>query len=81
MENLGARRIAELLWAIGWEPHFEARKIPHGDNYTPPRQGDTSSSPTPPSKSGHIQNELDPMTQRLLNDLISKQNPAPAPVG
>jgi hypothetical protein len=31
-ENLGARRIAEILWAIGWEPHFEARPIPEGDN-------------------------------------------------
>ncbi|MBM7483298.1 cyanate lyase [Bradyrhizobium sp. USDA 3686] len=32
LENLSARRIAELLWAIGWEPHFEARKIPAGEN-------------------------------------------------
>ncbi len=31
-ENLGARRIAEILWAIGWEPHFEARRIPDGVN-------------------------------------------------
>jgi hypothetical protein len=31
-ENLSARRIGELLWAIGWEPYFEARKIPVGDN-------------------------------------------------
>lgn len=32
LENLGARRIAEILWALGWEPHFEARKIPAGGN-------------------------------------------------
>jgi hypothetical protein len=32
LENLGARRIAELLWAIGWEPYFEARKHPIGEN-------------------------------------------------
>jgi hypothetical protein len=32
LENLSARRIAELLWALGWEPHFEARKIPEGHN-------------------------------------------------
>jgi hypothetical protein len=32
LENLSARRIAELLWALGWEPYFEARKIPAGDN-------------------------------------------------
>ena len=32
LENLTARRIGELFWALGWEPHFEARKIPRGDN-------------------------------------------------
>jgi hypothetical protein len=34
LENMTARSIAEFLWAIGWEPHFEARKIEHrdGDN-------------------------------------------------
>lgn len=26
LENLTARRIGELLWAVGWEPFFEARK-------------------------------------------------------
>lgn len=36
LENLSARRIAELLWAIGWEPYFEARKIPAGLNDVPP---------------------------------------------
>lgn len=34
-ENLTARRIAEILWAIGWEPHFEAKQIPTGDNQSP----------------------------------------------
>ena len=28
LENLTSRRIGELLWAIGWEPYFEARKVP-----------------------------------------------------
>lgn len=28
LENLTARRTAEILWALGWEPYFEARKIP-----------------------------------------------------
>jgi hypothetical protein len=28
LENISARRIAEFFWAIGWEPHFEARRIP-----------------------------------------------------
>ncbi len=31
-ENIGIKRLAEILWAIGWEPHFEARPIPAGDN-------------------------------------------------
>ena len=29
-ENLTARRTAEILWAIGWEPYFEARRNPSG---------------------------------------------------
>lgn len=28
LENISARRIAEFFWAIGWEPHFEARRVP-----------------------------------------------------
>jgi hypothetical protein len=35
LENIGARRIGELFWAMGWEPHFEARKIPDGENQHP----------------------------------------------
>src|SRR5687767_11447517 len=36
LENLTARRTAELFWAMGWEAYFEARKIPVGDNQFPP---------------------------------------------
>lgn len=32
LENMTLRRVAELLWAIGWEPHFEVRRIPAGQN-------------------------------------------------
>jgi DNA-binding transcriptional regulator LsrR (DeoR family) len=32
LENLSARRVGEIMWAIGWEPYFEARKIPFGQN-------------------------------------------------
>jgi hypothetical protein len=28
LENISARRIGEFFWAIGWEPHFEARRVP-----------------------------------------------------
>jgi transcriptional regulator with XRE-family HTH domain len=28
LENIGSRRIGELFWAMGWEPYFEARRIP-----------------------------------------------------
>ncbi len=31
LENLTARRIGELLCAVGWEPHFEVRKIDADD--------------------------------------------------
>ena len=27
LENLTARRTAEILWALGWEPYFEARRV------------------------------------------------------
>lgn len=44
LENLGARRMAELLWAIGWEPYFEARKIPAGGNQFTPSPGANTAS-------------------------------------
>jgi HTH domain len=33
LENMGIKRAAEILWAIGWEPYFQARKIPAGQNH------------------------------------------------
>ncbi|WP_319796623.1 winged helix-turn-helix domain-containing protein [Nitrobacter sp.] len=44
-ENLTARRIAEILWAIGWEPHFEARPIPKFQNDRPKTAPATASKP------------------------------------
>ena len=79
LENLGARRVAEILWAIGWEPYFEARKIPDGDNYASLRLTEMP-SPTPPNKSGHIQSEPDPIIKKMLDQIINKQNSAPTPV-
>jgi hypothetical protein len=38
LENLTARRIAEILWAIGWEPHFKARKARPGENLFVPER-------------------------------------------
>lgn len=35
LENISLRRVAEILWAIGWEPRFEAVKIPAGENQYP----------------------------------------------
>jgi formamidopyrimidine-DNA glycosylase len=32
VENMGIKRAAEILWAIGWEPFFQARKLPAGQN-------------------------------------------------
>jgi hypothetical protein len=37
LENMSIKRVAEILWAIGWRPHFEARKISPGENqHRPP---------------------------------------------
>jgi len=45
LENLTARRIGELLWAVGWEPYFEARKpVEDGRNelkFDPPKNDTT----------------------------------------
>lgn len=32
LDNVSARRIGEFFWAIGWEPHFEARRVPDCQN-------------------------------------------------
>jgi hypothetical protein len=81
MENLGARRIAELLWAIGWEPYFEARKIPERDNQFCMRKSSTEEqSPVPPQKTERIIGVPDQeMLNRLWGDIINK--PAPVPAG
>jgi len=50
MENLSARRIAEILWAVGWEPHFEARPISkHLNDYAVPVPGAASGFVQPTS--------------------------------
>lgn len=35
LENIGARRIGELFWAMGWRPKFTAERIPDGENEKP----------------------------------------------
>jgi hypothetical protein len=35
LENMTLRRVAEILWAIGWEPYFGVRRIPAGQNQYP----------------------------------------------
>lgn len=32
LENMTVRSVGELLWALGWEPHFEATKIEQSDD-------------------------------------------------
>lgn len=32
LENIGSRRIGELLWAMGWRPQFDAYRIPDVEN-------------------------------------------------
>jgi hypothetical protein len=43
LENISARRIGELFWAMGWVPHFEARRIPEGENQHPATEIGTAS--------------------------------------
>ena len=38
LENMTLRRVAEILWAIGWEPRFEVCRIPVGENQHPAPQ-------------------------------------------
>lgn len=35
LENMTLRRVAEILWAIGWEPYFGVRRIAAGQNQYP----------------------------------------------
>jgi HTH domain len=56
LENMTLRRVAEILWAIGWEPHFEARKIPVGENQHPPI--DLTPPPAPPPKAETTQRTI-----------------------
>jgi hypothetical protein len=70
LENLSARRIAELLWALGWEPHFEARKVPDGHNEFVPAKSNVAEAgrAMPRSEFG-----------RSISDLISNPVGLPSP--
>lgn len=35
LENIGIKRAAEILWAIGWQARFTAVRIPDGQNQYP----------------------------------------------
>jgi hypothetical protein len=73
LENLSARRIAEILWALGWEPHFEARRIPPGDNEHPATNLIISHS-TAPQKAETAQG-----TVTLTNEIRSATTSSLAP--
>jgi len=81
LENLSARRTAELLWALGWEPHFEARKIPEGQNLCLDATNKStlreSSAPVPPDIP-RPRSEI-PDGRNFL-DLVEKAKGAPVPV-
>jgi hypothetical protein len=48
LENMTSRSIGELLWAMGWEPHFEARRLSAADGQNeiviPPQITNSSST-------------------------------------
>lgn len=50
LENLSARRVAEILWAIGWEPHFEARRQLVGQNHRSPVSTASAAEQKPPRR-------------------------------
>jgi len=83
LENLSARRIAEILWAIGWEPYFEARRISDGDNYFWAHRLRVKGaiSPVPTTEVTQLIGEPCQNTRKLVDDLVTRRNPAPAPVG
>jgi hypothetical protein len=81
LENIGSRRVGELLWAMGWEPHFEARKIPERDNQFCMQKASAQNdqqSPVPPQKTDWIVGTPDhEMLQKLWGNIVNK--PAPVP--
>jgi transcriptional regulator with XRE-family HTH domain len=81
LENIGSRRIGELFWALGWEPYFEARKIPDRDNqFCMQKSSAETQSPVPPQKTERIIGVPDQeMLNKLWSDIINK--PAPVPAG
>lgn len=80
LENIGSRRIGELFWALGYEPFFEARKIPETDNEfcVLKAKAASESAPVPPQKLERIIVEPDPAMKKLWEELVNK--PAPVPV-
>jgi hypothetical protein len=77
LENMTLRRVAELLWAIGWRPNFQAEKIPAGENYFSMDVRKTQNEPTPVlrQKSDGIVGKPDPAMQRLWDELANKPTP------
>jgi hypothetical protein len=85
LENLSARRIAELLWALGWEPFFEARKVPQGQNFRLEATNKSAlqhdslklGAPVPPA----IRRPSSEMSGgRNILDIVEKAKGAPVPV-
>jgi hypothetical protein len=81
LENIGSRRIGELFWALGYEPYFEARKIPERDNefcvLKAKEAAQPAPAPVPPQKLERIIGEPDPAMRKLWEGLVSKSSPVP----
>jgi hypothetical protein len=78
LENITARRIGEFFWAIGWEPQFEAKKPPAGQNcdfITPPAE--PKGAPVLPQVSRPSSEALS--SENIL-ELLNKTEGAPVPV-
>lgn len=68
LENLSLRRVAELLWAMGWEAHFEVRKIK-----SLPGENDSAEWPAPTASSG--ENLIVVVSNRQPNITIQTAQP------
>lgn len=82
LENLSARRIGEFFWAIGWEPHFEAKKPPDGQNcdfLTPGMLAPAPvPAPVPPAITAPTSEDSDGKT---ILRIIEESKSSPVPLG
>jgi len=83
--NMTTETIADMIWGLGND--FELKIFDPTETFANHRISvdvspklEDHSAPIPPAKSEQISVEPDPMTKRLLDELIGKRDAAPIPV-